>query len=376
MSRRRQMVVALLAVLLLPTANVADAQMDASGSGTAGAPAASSDGAQAQENVAATAGVDDEMPHVGGSWQLTYKYNEMRGDVSTVTNTNPCQGPFPYKLRKEVDIHQIKGSSSIRTCFKGDQCLQKGVTAQISKVTVDLAQSLCSFRAHDIDPDAFARPVNPFDETPVCGDGVPCVQGSSHMYDMLPKCQLDKRCNLDRPEPAISRTFSAFQLPSKAPFIWGVMCRFHDEMEKGVVNPLGDYAPYSGAWRHNNESWAFVRDVTTCPNYPSNPKDAAEKALREKFESCLKVPDGTNIEIPDQTCFTEKDLGEVKECDYMLVGTSGGAVVYPESTTGLPKVGNEPQVCWHYADITGKKVKSFEDMVREHPEWTLTNDGT
>jgi len=186
----------------------------------------------------------------------------------------------------------------------------------------------------------------------------------------------DKQRNLERPEPAESRTFSAFQLPSKAPFIWGLMCRFHDEMEKGFLNPLGDNAPYAGAWRHNNESWAFVRDVTTCPNYPLKAITGPEKELREKFESCLKVREGTNIEILDQACFTENGLGEVKECDFMIVGTSGGAVVYPESTTGLPKVGNNPQVCWHYADIIGKKIKNFEDMVREHPEWTATHDGT
>jgi len=112
------------------------------------------------------------------------------------TLTFKLQLSFP-----ERHAGQIQGLSNIRVCFKGDTCSQKGLSAQISKVTVDLAQSLCSFRAHDIDPDALLRAVNPFDETPVCGDGVPCVQGTSHMYDMLPKCQLDKRCNVDRYPP-------------------------------------------------------------------------------------------------------------------------------------------------------------------------------
>jgi len=54
---------------------------------------------------------------------------------------------------------------------------------------------------------------------------------------------------------------------------------------------------------------------------------------------------GTNLEIPDAACFELNDLGDVTKCDWMFVGTSGGAVVYPSSTTGLPKVCVRERVC-------------------------------
>jgi len=40
--------------------------------------------------------------------------------------------------------------------------------------------------------------------------------------------------------------FAAFQLPSKAPYVWAMLCRFYDYREKGVTNPSssGDFAPY------------------------------------------------------------------------------------------------------------------------------------
>lgn len=65
----------------------------------------------------------------------------------------------------------------------------------------------------------------------------------------------------------------------------------------------------------------------------------------------------------------------MSNCDWKIVGTSGGAVVYPESTTGRPQIGVEPQVCWHYADIVGVRKKKFKDTLLDHPEWTASSAG-
>jgi hypothetical protein len=103
--------------------------------------------------------------------------------------------------------------------------------------------------------------------------------------------------------------------------------------------------------------------------------DKTDGKKRKQFESCLVRQKDTNLELPDDECFRKEGLGKVSECDLKIVGTSGGAVVYPESTTGKRKIGIEPQVCWHYADVVGVRKKNFEDMLLDHPEWTATSAG-
>ena len=47
-----------------------------------------------------------------------------------------------------------------------------------------------------------------------------------------------------------------------------------------------------------NESWAMVRDLTTCPGYSKT--DAKKRA---QFQSCLRRRKDTNLELPDPECF-------------------------------------------------------------------------
>ena len=90
-----------------------------------------------------------------------------------------------------------------------------------------------------------------------------CVE--CNRYDMQPRCQLDQPCNPERAEQVPSRIFSAFQLPTAPPYVWGSLCRFYDYAERGDLNPTGDAPPYVGTWRHMNETFVVVRDLASCP---------------------------------------------------------------------------------------------------------------
>lgn len=55
--------------------------------------------------VSASTTQEEEVPFIGGSWELTFTFNgmtevspEIRADVNVIAS--PCQGPFPYKYRR------------------------------------------------------------------------------------------------------------------------------------------------------------------------------------------------------------------------------------------------------------------------------------
>ena len=53
-----------------------------------------------------------------------------------------------------------------------------------------------------------------------------------------------------------------------APYVWAMLCHMYDFAERRP------YAPYAGTWRHMNETWAVVHDLTTCPGYDrTNPQN-------------------------------------------------------------------------------------------------------
>jgi len=110
-----------------------------------------------------------------------------------------------------------------------------------------------------------------------------------------------------------------------------------------------------------NETWLFVRDITTCSGYTSNQK---------LMDSCNKVVQGTNLRMPDPICMDQNNF-DLTKCDIKLVGVTGGVVVYPQSTTGLPYVDGQPEMCWHYANIEGHRTRDFNAMMKDHPDWAL-----
>ena len=164
------------------------------------------------------------MPFIRGSWTLTYTFNEIRADEASISNTNPCRGPFPYKLRRRIDVFQVRGSPDIVYCFEGDNCAEQAIRTTLMQASVVVTQSQCTFRAHSIPArelsmvgnhcihsvylcvrvprglalsqgifmyvsvDSCLQVPNPFEEHPECGQGIPCISGSgedrTHMYDL------------------------------------------------------------------------------------------------------------------------------------------------------------------------------------------------
>mmetsp|Transcript_50088 Transcript_50088/g.100547 ORF Transcript_50088/g.100547 Transcript_50088/m.100547 type:complete len:380 (-) Transcript_50088:8-1147(-) len=288
------------------------------------------------------------LPYISGSWELTFIFNEIRGDVGKI---NPCRGSFPYQYKYEVDILQGEGDTNIRWCYRGDVCEDQSVTGTLEEATIDVSQARCSFKPHDLPPPE-SNP-DPFDESPLC-QGQRCVSESRvHQYDLLPNCNFDTPCPEGTSDPQQSRLFSMFQLPTKPPYVWAMLCRLYDFAEAADGPP-----DYAGTWRHMNETWAFVLDASTCDCYTGN------------CSVCEVTPPGTNLLMADEQCFEEGGFS-LDGCQYKLVGVTGGPVVYPLRTTGVPYVGDpqEPQVCFQYATIEGKMVKPHDQMIKNHPEW-------
>jgi hypothetical protein len=102
---------------------------------------------------------------------------------------------------------------------------------------------------------------------------------------------------------------------------------------------------FAGSWRNENETWVFIRDVTTCTCYPACAKCSE------------KVPGTVNMRrvmtgAQGAICLSEFNVKE-DDCDWSIRGVSGGAIVYYEEPR-LPT--GEFQKCFSYATITGARV--------------------
>jgi hypothetical protein len=45
------------------------------------------------------------VPYIGGIWELTYTYNELKGPADNLIQ-NPCRGPFPYRYTWDIHVYQ------------------------------------------------------------------------------------------------------------------------------------------------------------------------------------------------------------------------------------------------------------------------------
>ena len=161
------------------------------------------------------------------------------------------------------------------------------------------------------------------------------------------------------------RLWDAFKLPRARPPVWGIFCEQFMWFEgktgvKSTPQPL-----YEGTWRHDNESWVFLRDVRGCPCFPACRK-CEEKIRGTQFKQVLQSDGGA--------CLAKYNT-KPSDCPYEIRGVSGGPVRYPTATTGVDKAenGEDDQVCFTYANLRGTQIKGPDLLptIRE-----LSWDGT
>ena len=131
--------------------------------------------------------------------------------------------------------------------------------------------------------------------------------------------------------------------------MWGIFCEQFSWFEgtttvKNTPQPL-----YKGTWRHDNESWVFLREISTCPCFPAC-RHCQEKIRGTQLKQVLESDGGA--------CLAEFET-KAEECSYEIRGVSGGPLRYPTVTTGVEMAdnGEDDQVCFHYANIRGVKIK-------------------
>lgn len=148
------------------------------------------------------------------------------------------------------------------------------------------------------------------------------------------------------------RLWDAFKVPNVRPPVWGTFCEQFSWFDaktsvKNTPQPL-----YEGTWRHDNESWVVLRDISKCPCFPAC-RHCEEKIRGTQFKQVLESDGGA--------CLLEYDT-VASQCDYVIRGVSGGPVRYPFVTTGVDVAenGEDDQVCFAFANIKGEKVKGPE----------------
>ena len=154
--------------------------------------------------------------------------------------------------------------------------------------------------------------------------------------------------------------FSKFQLPTDSDsLVWARLCQFYAYQEvTGGGSAFRHAEPQLlGAYRHVNETWAFVLDPDSCTCQPA-------------CAACATTLPGSSIPTMSPKCLLAMGLYPADVCRYKVAGVSGGAIVFPYNSTGVkPLLNGEPRLCFQYATVTGTLVRSFATMMVSHPEW-------
>lgn len=194
-----------------------------------------------------------DIPYVAGLWEITYTYNELVGPLDNLVE-NPCSGPFPYRYTWRVRIYQdvdteadpARTTGLVRTCWEEwMDCPSEARVWNIAEGSPEIVRANCIFRAYDEHPLDWSR--------------FPGYREGGYQRKLFPT---DKNT-----DPVPERLWSNFHVAREAPFMFGTFCNqfsWYDEDIDIKVAP-----PYAGSWRHENETWVFLRDISSCPCFPS-----------------------------------------------------------------------------------------------------------
>mmetsp|Transcript_3174 Transcript_3174/g.6437 ORF Transcript_3174/g.6437 Transcript_3174/m.6437 type:complete len:323 (-) Transcript_3174:222-1190(-) len=277
-----------------------------------------------------------EVPYVAGLWEVTYTYNEMVGPLDNLVE-NPCSGPFPYRYTWRIRIYQkvdTEGevgvtTGEIRTCWEQwMDCPSESRKWMIVEGTPAVVKASCIFREYDEHPIDFAR--------------FPGYMRGGYQKKLVPT---DKNT-----DPIPERLWSNFHVAEEEPVMFGTYCNQFSWFDQNLDVKIAP--PYAGGWRHDNETWVFLRDISSCPCFP---------ACVDCEES---IPGTTFKQVKDDggECLSRYGV-RPQECAFTIKGVGGGPVRYPPETTGRDKdeFGND-QVCFQYANIFGYKLRGPEEL--------------
>lgn len=275
------------------------------------------------------------VPYISGIWQMTYEYNEMVGPRDNLEK-NPCYGPFPYRYTWNVYIWQKvedvngtkKTTGQMRVCWTDwMDCQDNSREWKIVESNREILDSKCRFGGYDEHPNDWFR--------------FPGYMQGGYQKEITPTNKNGKSVPV--------RLWDAFKTPNVEPWIWGVFCEqfswFDGKTDvKNTPQPL-----YQGTWRHDNESWVILREISTCPCFPSCME--CEETIRGTRLKQVLESDGGECLARYKT--------KASECEYVIRGVSGGTVRYPTVTTGveMSEDGESDQVCFAYANIKGVRLK-------------------
>eukprot|EP00292_Cryptomonas_paramecium_P016497 CAMPEP_0113672210 /NCGR_PEP_ID=MMETSP0038_2-20120614/6133_1 /TAXON_ID=2898 /ORGANISM="Cryptomonas paramecium" /LENGTH=212 /DNA_ID=CAMNT_0000588447 /DNA_START=329 /DNA_END=967 /DNA_ORIENTATION=- /assembly_acc=CAM_ASM_000170 len=199
-----------------------------------------------------------------------------------------------------------------------------------------------------------------FSVTPSCSKGA-CIINGVVKEDIKPNCRYDKPCaSNSRIDPQDSQLQSQFALPDvEDELVWSRLCEVFAYQEvSGKVPAFRKYEKQlAGAYRHFNETWAFIIDPTSCPCYPT-------------CKACVTTLPSDSTSTMDLACMAKGGFS-TGGCNYKIRGVTGGAIIFPYNSTGVAPLAdsNEPRMCFQYANVYGSLVRDFNLMLVSHPEW-------
>lgn len=291
-----------------------------------------------------TFGQQESAPYVQGSWSITYKFVEMKGDKNF---PNACRGPFPYQYTWSFDICMAESNNP-------DNFYQAQIagsdpstmrTQRIVEANPDEQVSRCAYRPTTFGPAGVTQDWLKL--------GEPGYPADNSWQNWRPRDEDDRQT-----EP---RTFSDFQLPPNKPYVWGTLCHQYDWQD--IARNEAGFKYYEGAWRHENETWIFLRNACDCKDSSGEP--LAEVCGMEADGGCNVQLERTRIvQLSNEACLSQKGV-DLASCPLSIIGVSGGPVLYTEAATNTPKmIDGRDAFCFTYSKITGTQLRNAQQVER------------
>mmetsp|Transcript_32142 Transcript_32142/g.50172 ORF Transcript_32142/g.50172 Transcript_32142/m.50172 type:complete len:362 (+) Transcript_32142:401-1486(+) len=287
------------------------------------------------------------VPYVQGSYAITYKVIEMKGDMRW---ENACKGPFPYQFTWTFDICHDQNAGEDANLYQAQIAGSDRSTIRsrrILEATPDVQVERCSYRSTSLGP---------------AGEGQNWITLGEPDYPEDPAWQnwKPKDENDVDTEP---RTFRDFHLPVSPPYVWGTLCHQYDWQD--VAKNEGGWSDfYLNAWRHENETWIFYYDACNCLDPSTNAPPPGLCGFDP--DGCNELIEGTRlVRLTNENCLKQKSSLSLADCQVAITGVGGGTVLYPEQSTQTPKLADgRTRFCFMYSKITGRQTRSAEQVAR------------